>query len=138
MNLVLCVILFKLLWGSISDRQTVKDSGVFFDKLQAEDIILADKGFEISDVLQTEGAYNNIPLFKYGKQFSPEDILKTRAIAKKRIIIERVSGLAKKNKILTDVMPIHCWKLASKIAKICFFMLTFPFVLFVFRYDCVP
>ncbi len=110
--------------GSISDRQIVKDSG-FLDEIHTGDIVLADKGFEISDLLQEKGAYINIPPFKHGIQLSPQDVLKTRVIARRRIIIERVNGLAKKNRILTAVMPVHEWQMASKIVKICFYLCNF-------------
>lgn len=110
--------------GSISDRQIVKDSN-FLDNIKAGDVVLADKGFEISDILQEKGAYLNIPPFKRDKQFAQQDVLKTRVIANRRIIIERINGLAKKNKILVHPMPLQLWKIASEIVKVCFFLCNF-------------
>ena len=39
-----------MLSGSISDKEIVKQSG-FLDKLQADHVIMADKGFNIQDLL---------------------------------------------------------------------------------------
>lgn len=82
--------------GSTSDREIVVKSGLI-DKLQKGDAILADKGFDVSDLLESKGILLNIPPFlKDKKQLSERDVMKTRAIANKRILIENVNCRAKK------------------------------------------
>lgn len=111
--------------GSISDRDIVLISG-FLDKLTSEDSVLADRGFDISDLLEHNGVLLNIPPFLRGKpQLSQTDVMKTRIIANKRILIENVIGRAKKNMILVDPMPMNLWPLSNKMVSICFSLVNF-------------
>ncbi|XP_054711056.1 uncharacterized protein LOC129220649 [Uloborus diversus] len=50
--------------GSISDREIVKRSGIL-SLVKEGDIILADKGFNVSDLFEQNKAALNIPPFKY-------------------------------------------------------------------------
>lgn len=110
----------ELFVGSITDREIVIKSGIL-DKLKRGESILADRGFDISDLVEGKGVILNIPPFLKGKkQLSHYEVMKTRIIANRRILIENVNARAKKNKILVDPMP-HClWPLANKIVYICF------------------
>jgi hypothetical protein len=72
--------------GSSSDKAVVKSCGLL-EQLEAGDLILADKGFLISDVLPA-GVSLNIPPFLDTPQFSPEQIRRTQCIARARIHIE--------------------------------------------------
>lgn len=114
-----------LFGGSISDREiTVKSQ--FIDKLVAGECVLADRGFEISDLLEDKGVALNIPPFMRGKlQLSEKEVMVTRAIANRRILIEQINARAKKNKILVDVMPVCLWPLANKIFFVCFMFVNF-------------
>ena len=57
------------------------------------DSIKADKGCDIEDDLQKIGLYLNIPPFvKEKPQFSESEVIKTQAIAKNRIHVERIIG----------------------------------------------
>ena len=74
--------------GSISDKKLVEISGLL-EKLEVGDEIMADKGFDIQDLLTPLGVRLNIPPFlKSASQFSG-DVLRTRKIAKLRIHVER-------------------------------------------------
>lgn len=85
--------------GATSDREIVIKSGLI-DKLEKGDAVMADKGFDISDLLESKGILLNIPPFLKGnKQLSDFAVMKTRVIANKRILIENVNCRAKKNKI---------------------------------------
>ncbi|XP_028132033.2 uncharacterized protein LOC114327558 [Diabrotica virgifera virgifera] len=81
--------------GCISDRKITAECGIL-ELIQEGEFVLADRGFDISDLLEEKGVHLNIPPFKKGAQLSEEDIIKTRAIANRRIIVENVIGLAKK------------------------------------------
>ena len=71
--------------GSISDRQIVIDSK-FIDFLKPGDKVLADRGFNIEDLLVAKGAQLIIPPFLKGKpNLSISDEVLTKAIAKVHI-----------------------------------------------------
>ena len=72
------------------------------------DIVLADRGFDISDCAALYCAKVEIPSFTKGKkQLGPMDVEKTRKIASVRIHVERVIGLLRrKYKILQGILPI--------------------------------
>lgn len=94
--------------GSNPDHFVVQHSQ-FIDLLTEGDAILADRGFNISDLLEEKKIVLNIPPFKNGPQMDPVDILKTRAIASERIHVERVINLTKKFKILHSIVPAYLW-----------------------------
>ena len=52
--------------GSISDREIVKKSG-FLDYIEENDLVLADRGFNIEDLLLEKRASLEIPPFLKGK-----------------------------------------------------------------------
>lgn len=68
--------------GSISDREIVIKSN-FIAKLNKGEFIMADRGFNISDLLKGNGVLFNIPPFLRGKShFSEKEVMETRAVAK--------------------------------------------------------
>ena len=74
--------------GSISDRELFVTSGLL-EKLEPGDAIMADKGFNIADILESRGISLNIPPRKNNKQLSSRELVETRRIASLRIHIER-------------------------------------------------
>ncbi|XP_074036315.1 uncharacterized protein [Leptinotarsa decemlineata] len=95
-------------WGGrTSDKKMVELSG-FLDKIQSQDIVLADRGFLINDSLATLGAKLVIPAFTKGKkQLLPFELEETRKIAHVRIHIERIIGVIKnKFTIFQGPLPI--------------------------------
>ena len=92
--------------GSISDRAIVEKSG-FLDTINSGDLVLADRGFTIEDLLMKRHTTLNIPLF-LGKRtkFTAQEELKTRRIAKARIHVERVIERVKKFKLLSGNIPL--------------------------------
>lgn len=110
--------------GSISDRKITEVSGLLH-LMQDEQFVLADRGFDISDVLEEKGVHLNIPPFKHGKQLSEEDVMKTRLIANRRIIVENLIGVAKKHKILTDRISVSMWPIINEIVYNCFMVCNF-------------
>lgn len=114
------IFISDLYGGAISDREIIINSG-FIDKLEPGDSVSADRGFEISDLLEGKQAVLNIPPFLRGKsQLSADEVQDTRAIANRRILIEQVNSRAKINKILDYKITPYMRPLANKIVYILF------------------
>ncbi|KAJ8930687.1 hypothetical protein NQ314_016484 [Rhamnusium bicolor] len=96
------------IWGgAISDRQILEKFGIL-DLFSEGMFVLADRGFDVSDLLENKGVHLNIPPFKKSApQLTDEEVAKTRSIANRRIVVEDIIGLVKVNKILVQKMPQH-------------------------------
>ena len=95
-------------WGGrVSDKYLTENSGIL-KKLLPGDIVLADRGFDISESVGMMQASLHIPAFTKGKdQLSAVEIEETRTIANVRIHVERVIGMVRqKYSILHDTIPI--------------------------------
>ncbi|XP_031337295.1 uncharacterized protein LOC116179684 [Photinus pyralis] len=106
----------KLYPGSISDKKIVQDSGVL-KVFQPGDLILADKGFLIADLLP-QGVHINTPPFLCSAQFTPEQVIMTRTIARARIHVERAISRIKCFRIL-NMIPQTLIPHASIIFQLC-------------------
>ena len=96
-------------WGGrVSDKHLTEPSGIL-EKLLPGDIVLADRGFTISDSVGMMQAKLNIPAYTKGKhQLTAMDVEETRSIANVRIHIERVIGAVRQRyTILSGTLPIH-------------------------------
>lgn len=113
-----------LFGGSATDNMIVKNSGIL-NYLESGDIVLADRGFEAIDALTEKGIALNKPPSKKGSQMTEEEVSSTRQIAARRVNVERVIGLAKTNRILTQKVPHTLFKDINKIFKILFYLLNF-------------
>lgn len=112
--------------GSTSDKEIVKHSGVL-DIFNSGDLILADKGFLINDLLQ-EGVSVNIPPFLGSPQFTPNQVIRTLTIAKARVHVERAICRIKGYSILEFISP-KLVPYASKIFQVCGALTNFQFPL---------
>ena len=83
----------KLYPRSVSDKAIVKGSGLA-NVFEHGDLILADKGFLIHDIMPN-GVSVNIPPFLNNGKFSESEIKLTKSIAKCRIHVERANGRLK-------------------------------------------
>ncbi|XP_021698879.1 uncharacterized protein LOC110676590 [Aedes aegypti] len=110
--------------GSVSDNKIVELSGII-DKLHEGDHILADRGFEQTDILSAKGIILNRPPNKKGEQLSEEDVFRTRAIASRRIDVERMIGYAKTYKILSHKVTHAMFPFMDKIIKVLFKLTNF-------------
>ena len=109
----------ELYGGRVSDKMIVKDCGIL-DLLQPGDSVMADRGFEIEDILKERGVHLNIPLFMNGKaQLSKSDEVKTRRIASVRIHVERVINRVKSFRIISQTVPLTVYKDLSRIWYVC-------------------
>ena len=96
-------------WGGrVSDKYLTEHCGIL-DKLLPGDIVLADRGFDITESVGMMQAKLHIPAFTKGKsQLSAMEITETRTIANVRIHVERVIGnVRQKYSILQSTLPIH-------------------------------
>lgn len=73
------------------------------------DLVLADRGFDVSDSVGSVCAQVKIPAFTKGRdQLSPLDVEATRKLAHSRIHVERVIGsVRQKYTILNGSLPIN-------------------------------
>ena len=91
---------------------------VNLDICEEGDVIMADKGFLISDV-RTRGVSRIIPPFnKQKKRFLPHEVEATQNIANLSIHAEREMKRIKNFRILTWVVPITIASQASKISTV--------------------
>ena len=96
-------------WGGrASDKYLTEHSG-FLKKLLPGDLVLADRGFNIGELVGMMCAEVKVPAFTKGKkQLGPVDLELTRKLAHLRVHVERVIGLARnKYKILQSTMPVE-------------------------------
>ena len=95
-------------WGGrTSDKYLTEHCGIL-GKLLPGDVVLADRGFDISESVGTMQARLHIPAFTKGKdQLSALEIEETRSIANVRIHVERVIGAVRqKYTVLQNTLPI--------------------------------
>ena len=108
--------------GSISDRELTQRSG-FLDMLKTAGkgaSVMADKGFDIQDLLVSSGVKLNIPPFlQKGAQFSADDVERTQQIAKVRIHVERLIERVKDFNILTQTIPLTLFPSVNQLWTVC-------------------
>ena len=76
--------------GSISDKEITRCCGIL-DLLKPNDSVMADKGFNIGDMLTSRRVSLNLPPYlSSGGQFSSKKVKETKTIAKLRFHVERV------------------------------------------------
>ncbi|XP_044746194.1 uncharacterized protein LOC123307815 isoform X2 [Coccinella septempunctata] len=101
--------------GASSDKKIVQECGIL-ENLEAGDLILADKGFLIRDLLP-DGVNVNIPPFLVTAQFTPTQVEQTESIAKARIHVERAIQRMKTYKIL-NFIPSSLFEQAGVIVQV--------------------
>ncbi|XP_065681498.1 uncharacterized protein LOC101235272 [Hydra vulgaris] len=98
--------LSKAYGGNASDRFITERCGIL-DKIVSGDSLMADKGFNISDLLVGKGSQLVIPPFLKDKgKSSKRNNTKTSNVAKARIHVERAISRIKKYHILQNVFPL--------------------------------
>ena len=103
--------------GAMSDKRLVKESGIL-SKFEPGDTVLADRGFNIQELLLPFQVNLAIPPFlKKKTQLSLEDA-RTKHVANARIHIERVIGRVKDFDILTSELPLDMFDLFDHIAVV--------------------
>ncbi|XP_065174752.1 uncharacterized protein LOC135826565 [Sycon ciliatum] len=102
--------------GSTSDKEVVRHCGVL-SKLTAGDMVLADKGFLIHDLMPA-GVSLNLPPFLTTPQFTAAQANVTARIARARIHVERAIQRIKIFAIL-DYIPYQYRSFSSEIFQVC-------------------
>jgi len=103
--------------GSTSDKIVTQQSQIL-THLKAGDLILADKGFLIHDLLP-KNIFLNLPAFLSGKtQFTKEEAIFSRKVAGCRIHVERAIQRLKTYKIL-DYVNTPLRPFIDKIVQVC-------------------
>jgi hypothetical protein len=110
-----CMFVSEAFEGAISDREIVKQSG-FIEQVSEDDVVLADRGFTIEDLLASKKAKLVIPPFLSGrKEFSNEELVRTKIIAKARIHIERFNERIKNYRVISGIIPHSLVPLLSQL-----------------------
>ena len=117
----------ELFPGSVSDREIVSRSGLlnpsFWDK---DDEIMADKGFNIRDLVDEIGVKLNIPIFlENHDQFTPEEVIVNQSISSLRIHVERYINRVKNFHIFDSPLPITMHGSVNQIFTTCAFLVMF-------------
>ena len=116
-------------WGGQTSDEYLTECGLF-NNLKPGDLVMADRGFIISENVGLCQAQLTIPAFTRGKnQLDPVKVERTRGIANVRIHVERVIGLLRqKYTVLQRTLPLdyltssskagHC-PLIDKVIRVC-------------------
>ena len=114
--------------GSASDRQIIERGELVTTSspLMPGDSIMADRGIMVQDLFASKDINVNTPSTLKGKsQLEPEQVVKDRKVASKRIHIERIIGLAKTFKILKRDLNSNFVILGNRIIHVCFYLCNF-------------
>jgi len=107
------------LWGgNVSDRHIVQHDELL-PKLCPDDVIMADKGFTVEDLLPADVGLNMPPRVSTKKQMSHVEFFKTNSIASARIVVEMKMEQIKNYNILNSRLPISEAHLSEQIIFIC-------------------
>lgn len=117
------IFISQLFTGSISDKQLVIESGLLplLDTVPRGKRVMADRGFEVQDLLVKPGLLLNIPPFKGSQAFMPRpDVVKTQQIASVRIHVERaICCVKRKFHIFDRDIPLSLFGSINQIWTIC-------------------
>ena len=93
--------------AKLSDKEITRCSGIL-DLLEDGDSIMADKGFDVEDLLLEKGVQLNIPPFLQSQaQFSSKDVQQTKTIASLRIHVERAIRRIKEYHFFDSDVPLN-------------------------------
>lgn len=111
--------------GSATDRQIIERSSIL-SKFDYNDEIMVDKGLNVQDIFMPYGVKVNMPsFFKKGNQIGPQTLISNRKVASKRVHVERIIGLLKTYKILSQPLNQTETMLSSDIVFICAMLVNF-------------
>ncbi|ELT89275.1 hypothetical protein CAPTEDRAFT_127344 [Capitella teleta] len=111
--------------GSISDKEIVKRSGLV-DILNPRDLVIADRGFDIQDILQKKNVDLNIPPFlKKRPRLTPQEEILTKRIARVRIHVERAIERMKKFRVISQIVPLSLKPIISQMIHVIGFLVNY-------------
>lgn len=120
----------KLYTGSISDRKITEESGFLDMESNDNDVVMADKGFLIEDLLSEKIAAKNVrlnipPFLERKGQFTEEEVLATQEIAAERIHVERAINKIKNFHIFDTPIPLNMTGSINQIWSVCAILTNF-------------
>lgn len=119
-----CTFVSELWGGRVSDKEITKQSGIL-NLLEKGDNIMADRGFDIKDILP-EGVTLNIPPFLGNrKQMSSSEVQDTMDIASVRIHVEREMARIKNYHILDGVLPLSLKHISNQMFSVIAYLTNF-------------
>ena len=99
--------------------EITKKSGLL-DLLEPGDNVMADKGFDIPDILAPIGVRLNIPpFFAKKQQLIAREVGETLRIAALRIHVEQAIGRIKSYHIISNVISLSLADITSDIFRVC-------------------
>lgn len=108
--------------GSISYWEIVIRRGFISQKFENGDTVMADKGFQIADILPL-GVKLNIPLFLWANtQMSAEDIVRTQQIARLKIHVKRAINKIKNFLIWKGEIPLSLFSVVNQMWSVSAFL----------------
>lgn len=114
----------KLWGGRVSDKHITQHSGLC-NLLEPGDNVMADRGFDIRDILP-QGCHLNIPPFKGTReQLTADEVQQTVHIASVRIHVERAIGRIKNYHILDGTLPLSLAHITDQIFSVCSYLTNF-------------
>ncbi len=122
------IIFVSKLWSAkVSDKEITLKS-VVLALLEDGDILMADRSFDIQDILPP-GVTLNIPSFKGTRaQLTAKETEETCCIASVRIHKELAIGTVKNYHILDGVLSLSLLSTTNQIFTICYLLTNFLFV----------
>ena len=100
--------------GDIGDVELFQNCGIL-KHINPGDIILADRGFTVQELLNPLRAHLKIPAFLKGrKNLSAREKLETRKIAKARIHVERFNERLKQFRLIGKKIPLSLSPMATQ------------------------
>ena len=120
------IIYISKLWGGqVSDRKVTECCSIL-DLLEPGDNVMADRGFDIQDLLAARHVKLNIPPFPRDRsQLTSSEVTETRRNAELRIHVERAIGRIKSFHILDGFFPITLSHIVNEIFTVCAFLTNF-------------
>lgn len=101
--------------GAVTDRELLKNCGLL-SMFDSGDVVMADRGFDVKDLLNEIGCQLLIPPFLKGRnKFTRDEINTTRSNVSTRVHVERIIGRMKNYRISQRVIPKHCFPLFHKL-----------------------
>ena len=105
--------------GRASDKFITKDSG-FYDLLERDDEIMADRGFQIQEELMLRFCKLVVPPgARLKSQMTSFECKNTKKIANLRIHVERAINRIKFYRILKGILPVTMLQHADDIVRSC-------------------
>jgi hypothetical protein len=108
----------RLYSGCISDKEITRKCG-FLELLEPGDEVMADKGFNIQDLLALHHVRLIAPPIMYKGNIGTHTATMTRRVATKRIHVERIIRSLKSFGILQGVIPLTMKSYIDSIIAVC-------------------